>query len=152
MCYVVLLSTTSDADLARHNSEFLRFERELPGCAAVAALRYPNRWYVGSKSGCSCTFRHLHSTELGFGPPVDWYPEEADEIAGTLAFVAVVREIVEAGARVDCVDAWTKEAGTNTAGERLEVDLGEVGDADFRFFEDRHFDFVDTARSEDAGP
>lgn len=143
MCYVVLLSTTSGADLGRYDSELLHFERELPEAQVVAALKYPNRWFVGSKSGCSCTFRHLHATELGFGPPVDWYPEEDDEVAGTLEFVAVVRHLVEAGERVDCIDAWSGEAAADPA--VLEVDLGEVADAEFRFFEDRHFDFTPVA-------
>ena len=142
MCYVVLLSTTSAEDLARLNSDLLRFSRELPDEPATQALAYPQRWYVGSKTGCSCTFRHLHSIELGFGPPVDWYPEEGDEIAATLEFIAVVRALVEAGARVDCVDAWSGEAGTHGFGEPLGVDLSTLADADFRFFEDRCFDFV----------
>ena len=143
MCYAVFLSTTSAEDLARHNSDRLRFSREVPDEAAVGALHYPHQWYVGSKSGCSCTFRHLHSTELGFGPPVDWYPEEGDEIAATLEFIAVVRALAEAGERVDCVDVWSGEAGTHDFGEPLVVDLSTVADADFRFFEDRRFDFVD---------
>jgi hypothetical protein len=142
MCYVIVLSTTSAEDLARHNSDRLRFARELPDEATVEALNYPHRWYVGSKSGCSCTFRHLHSTELGFGSPVDWYPEEGDEITATLEFVAVVRALVEAGERVDCIDAWSGEAGTPEFAERLAVDLATLADSEFRFFEAHHFDFV----------
>lgn len=141
MCYVVFLSTTSEEDLARHNSDLLRFSRELPDEPAATALLHPHRWYVGSKSGCSCTFRHLHSTELGFGPPVDWYPEDEAEIRGTLEFIAVVRALVETGARVDCIDAWSGEAGPAVAEAGVTVDLAQVGDAAFRFFENRRFDF-----------
>ena len=147
MCYVIVLSTTSTGDLARYNSDRLRFSREVPDEAAVEALHYPHQWYVGSKSGCSCTFRHLHSTELGFGPPVDWYPEEGDEIAATLEFIAVVRALVEAGERVDCVDVWSGETGAHDFGETLAVDLSNVADADFRFFEAHHFDFVISQRN-----
>jgi hypothetical protein len=145
MCYVVLLSTTSDADLARHGSDLLCFSRELPDEHAAHALAYPHRWYVGSKSGCSCTFRHLYSTELGFGAPVDWYPEEDDAIAATLEFIAVVRGLVASGAAVDCVDAWSGESNTHGLGEPLAVDLATLADADFRFFEDRRFDFIGPA-------
>lgn len=49
----------------------------------VCLLAFTNRWYVGSTSGCSCTFRHLVSTELGFGETVDWYSEEKAEIEAT---------------------------------------------------------------------
>ena len=147
MCYAVFLSTTSAEDLARHNSDRLIFSREVPDEAAVGALHYPHRWYVGSKSGCSCTFRHLHSTELGFGPPVDWYPEEEDEVTATLEFVAVVRTLVESGERVDCIDAWSGEAGTPGFGEPFAVNLATLSDADFRFFEAHHFDFVLSQRN-----
>jgi hypothetical protein len=141
MCYVVFLSTTSDEDLARHNTGYLRFSKELPDEPAVSALEHPHRWYVGSRSGCSCTFRHLHSTELGFGPPVDWYPEEEDEITATLEFVAVVRGLAEGGAKVDCVDAWSGEAGKAAVEESVTVNVGEIADEAYRFFEDRSFDF-----------
>jgi hypothetical protein len=145
MCYVVVLSTTSDEDLSRHDTALLSFTRELPDESAVALLAYPHRWYVGSKSGCSCTFRHLHDTELGFGPPVDWYPEDADEIAATKEFITVVRRLVQGGAKVDCIDAWSGESGTAGFGEPLTVDLAAVADADFRFFENRQFTFVVSA-------
>ena len=74
MCYSLYLSTSSSEDLAGHNSELLRLAR-LDGTEPEGAdlLRNQERWYVGSKSGCSCTFRHLFSVELGFGEPVDWF-------------------------------------------------------------------------------
>ncbi len=101
MCYIVLLATTSDDDLARHNTTLLHFARDIPttGAAAVeaTALRHPHRWYVGSSAGCSCSFRHLYSVELGFDEPADWYPEEAEDIQATLQFIQVVRALVAEG-------------------------------------------------------
>ena len=55
-----------------------------------AALK---RRHVGSKSGCSCTFRHLYSIELGFGEPVDWYPEEPDAIEATIQLASTIRRL-----------------------------------------------------------
>jgi hypothetical protein len=83
MCYQLVLSTDSPEDLSRHDDDArVTFTRELPGVPEEALLAYPHRWFVGSRHGCSCGFRHLHvsSVELGFGEPVDWYPEELDDV------------------------------------------------------------------------
>ena len=150
MCYVVLLSTTSSVDLGADSSELVKFERELPQGAAIDRLLYPHRWYVGSKSGCSCTFRHLLSTELGFGAPEEWYPEEPDEIAATLELVRVVRRLVEEGERVDCVDAWEHADPSLVSAASRTVDLARISDEEFRFFENHHFVFVG-ARTDENG-
>jgi hypothetical protein len=141
MCYTLLLSTTSIEDLNAQSNEFVRFSRELPSIADVKALEHPNRWYVGSKSGCSCTFRHLYSIELGFGEPVDWYPEESEEIEATLQLIGIIRKLIESGESVDCVDAWEHQNMHPVAKATLEVDLCKVSDQEFRFFENHHFKF-----------
>ena len=107
MCYALVLSTTSDEDLQVHNTDLVRFGLDLPDIPELQNLRYPNCWFIGSRSGCSCTFRHLHSPELGFGEPVDWYPEQADEIEATLQAAKIIRKLVAEGHEVDCIDAWT---------------------------------------------
>lgn len=80
MCYGVYISTDSTQDLTSHNTNLLRFEKvvdpESDPC--ISLLEYASRWYVGSKSGCGCTFRHLTSIALGFSEPVDWYKEEQE--------------------------------------------------------------------------
>ena len=102
-------------------------------------LRNEHHWYVGSRSGCSCTFRHLFSTELGFSEPVDWYEEDESEIAATLSFIKIIRQLVENGQRVDCIDAWN-DAKQDDILERV-VNLKIVNDEQFRFFENHHFVF-----------
>lgn len=59
----------------------------------------------------------------------------------------MVRALVEAGERVDCVDVWSGEAGAHDFCETLAVDLSTVADADFRFFEAHHFGFVISQRN-----
>lgn len=149
MCYIVLLATTSDDDLARHNTTLLHFARDIPttGAAAVeaTALRHPHRWYVGSSAGCSCSFRHLYSVELGFDEPADWYPEEAEDIQATLQFIQVVRALVAEGHAVECIDAWEHDEMLPNVHEELLVPLGSIRDSAFRFFENHHFVFSDTA-------
>jgi hypothetical protein len=144
MCYALLLSTDSPEDLAAHDQELVSFSRELPGLPEESALAYPHRWYVRSRHGCSCGFRHLHtsSVELGFGEPVDWYPEAADDLAATLAFVAVVRALCASGARIDCVDAWGGSEKSAPLAGTVEVDLASVPDRAFRFFEGHRFVFA----------
>jgi hypothetical protein len=121
----------------------VRFERNLPDIADAAKLRYPNRWYVGSKAGCSCGFRHLYSIDMGFGEPVEWYPEDDDDIEATLELIAIIRELVVSGESVDCIDAWEHQNMHPSAEAELEVNLGEVSDRAFRFFENHHFVFKD---------
>jgi hypothetical protein len=85
MCYAVYISTDSTEDLSKRNSELVRFEKVTDPNAdpCTRLLDLPNQWYVGSKTGCSCTFRHLMSVKLGFGEPEDWYPEEQDDVDAT---------------------------------------------------------------------
>ncbi len=144
MCYMTVLSTTSDADLAVGNSETVQFSRELPGVPEETYLRFKNKWYVGSNSGCSCEFRHLlvASVELGFGPPEDWFPEAPSDVEATRHVIRSIRALVETGEQVDCVDAWAhgQESADPLAGD-IEVDLPQVSDEAFRFFESHRFTF-----------
>jgi hypothetical protein len=152
MCYAVFLSTSSLENLAQHNNDLLRFKRETSASAASASLRYAQLWYIGSKSECSCTFRHLHSTELGFGKPVDWYPEDSDEINATRAVVQIIRRLVGQGHHVDCIDAWNEHDHQPPGASEMQVKLDDLDDEDFRFFENYYFDFVATARTNDKTP
>ena len=144
MCYVTLLSTTSANDLAAHNSKLVTYSRALPGVPEEKYLRHANKWYLGSKSGCSCDFRHLYvgSVSLGFGEPEEWYPENPEDIEATRQVISLIRKLVSAGAEVECVDAWAhgQDEAEPLAGDQ-EVNLAEVGDAQFRFFEGHRFAF-----------
>lgn len=142
MCYVLLLSTTANLDLSEHNNDLVRFSRELPDIADTVKLRYPHRWYIGSKSRCSCSFRHLYSIELGFGEPVEWYEEDMDDIRATIQVIGLIRRLVECGEKVDCVDAWDYKETHPSAKAELEVDLDIISDKAFRFFENHHFEFT----------
>jgi hypothetical protein len=144
MCYILLLSTSFDGDLSVHNTNLLRFSREMPAEPGAAHLLYPHRWYVGSSAGCSCTFRHVLEPERGFGPPEEWCPEEPDQIEATAGFYLVVRGLLDEGYAVDCVDAWN---GTAASGIRLRtVTLADAGERGFRFFENHHFVFRNRSR------
>ena len=142
MCYTLLLSTSSSEDLSVQNCDLVRFEKEMPEHAPLDALRYPNIWFVGSRSGCSCSFRHLYSIELGFGEPADWYPEEREDIAATLTFVKIVKSLLSRGEQVDCIDVWRQPEEVRLSS--IEVDFGTIDEAEFRFFENHRFDFTMT--------
>ena len=141
MCYTVIISTSSSEDLTQYNTELVRFSANLSDIPEKGKLRYPHQWYIGSKSGCSCTFRHLHSPELGFSAPVDWYEEVPDEIEATLQVVKVFRRLIEGGHALDCVDTWPQKEGLPADLEELEVDLRAIKDEEFRFIENHHFSF-----------
>ena len=151
MCYMTVLSTTSAADLSVDNNELVQFSKALPGVAEERHLAHEFKWFIGSKSGCSCEFRHLYvsSVELGFGEPEDWFPEEASDIDATRQVLRKIRSLVAEGEQVDCVDAWASDNKVDAplAGE-TEVDLSAVSDAQFRFFEMHRFTFVTHPRGE----
>jgi hypothetical protein len=137
---MILLSTTAKDDLSVHNSELVQFSKDIPSIPERQLLKNPQQWFVMSKEGtCSCSFRHLYSVELGFGEPVEWYPEEPDAIDATSRVIGVIRHLVGSGSRVDCIDAW--EGGSSLPFAELEVDLGRVSDRAFRFYENHHFVF-----------
>jgi hypothetical protein len=144
MCYILFLSTDSTAELSTCNSSLLQFSRELPDQAEVALLEHPQKWFVGSRSGCSCDFRHLtvESVELGFDEPVDWYPEEPEAIEATLAFIKAIRPLVDQGARVDCIDTWNHDDEFANLAGTTRVDLSRVDDRAFRFYENHRFVFI----------
>ncbi len=139
MCYSIYVSTDSNQDLSDGNGELIHFQKEAIAEPFNTLLRHENQWFVGSKSVCSCTFRHLSSTELGFSEPVDWFEEDEDEIEATLLFIKIVRRLIDQGHQVDCIDSWygvTKEDITE-----MKVNLKDLDDEQFRFFENRHFIF-----------
>ncbi len=140
MCYSIYVSTDLDDDMSLNNTELIQFEGVLSENPILSLLEYEHKWYVASKSGCSCTFRHLTSTEMGFDAPVYWYDEGEDAIAATLAFIKIVREVTDRGGNVDCIDVWSG-ADTGDIMEKI-VDLGEIEDEQFRFFENYRFLFV----------
>jgi hypothetical protein len=94
VCYSIFLSTDSSRDHSAENCELLEFKPESIEQPIRSILRHEHRWYVGSISRCSCTFRHLSSTDLGFGEPVDWYPEAEGELAATQSFIKIVRQLL----------------------------------------------------------
>ena len=140
MCYALLLSTTSNEDLSQYNREEIRFNQAVPEQLPVDRLLYPSKWYVGSRTGCSCSFRHLYEPDLGFGIPEDWFPEEESDIQATQIFVRFVRSLLAKGEKVDCIDAW--EGNSEMPFAQLLINLSQIRDEEFRFIENHHFDFA----------
>lgn len=141
MCYVLILSTTSTDDLSRFKADGIHFDRKIPDHLPAGPLLYSNKWYVGSRSGCSCSFRHLYGPEFDFGIPEDWFPEEKSDIEATLEFIRLVRSLIIKGEHVDCIDAWDGQGAVEPVAS-LPVNLSKIRDEEFRFFENHHFDFM----------
>lgn len=150
MCYMIVLSTDSDRDLTLLSSDLAVFSTEMPAAAEAAYLQHAHHWYLGSCEGCSCGFRHLESSavSLGFGPPEDWFPEEADYVRATAEAVAAFRAILADGSSLDCVDAWTSDDPARVPLDgTLEIDLGTLPEASFRFFGSHRFVLSDSTIS-----
>jgi hypothetical protein len=141
MCYMVYVSTDCADDLSRRTSDLVRFEKPSAESRAPCprVLKHEHRWFVGSKSGCSCTFRHLcrDSVELGFGGPQDWFPEDDEAIEATRRLYEVLRELVERGHLVEVFDCWSGDEDTEAV--TLGVSLSQVPADSFRLFEGHLF-------------
>jgi len=140
---MILLSTDSEVDLTKFNSKSVEFDSELPPLVEINELKYKNRWLLGSRDGCSCGFRHLHTSavELGFDVPQDWYEEAPEDIESTLEFAEVVLGLVQTGAKVDCIDVWEHATSESTTEDILPVAISSMPKQNFRFMECRHFVF-----------
>jgi hypothetical protein len=141
MCYLIYISTDSSEDLSQRNSALIRFEKNFGNCApeVLNLLQYEYPCYVASKAGCSCTFRHLSSIELGFAEPVDWYKESSDEIEATRIFYDIASSLILSGKNIDCIEIWTGTRKDQI--QHLKVELSSIRRDEFRFFENHHFVF-----------
>lgn len=139
MCYALYISTDSPEDLSKRNSELVRFDKVTDSNTdpCVRLLDFPNHWYVGSKSGCSCTFRHLISIDLGFSDPVDWYKEEPEELDATRELYFTLADLLSSGHCVDLIDRW--EGAQPEDITFLDVSLDDVANTAFRMFENHKF-------------
>src|SRR5262245_2689910 len=108
MCYALLLSTTSSDDLSQLNTDAVKFNA-IPERLSSNHLLYPHKWYIGSRTGCSCSFRHLYGPEFEFGVPEDWFPEEQSDIEATLQFIRLIRSLITKSEKVDCIDLWESD-------------------------------------------
>ncbi|MFI5387579.1 MAG: hypothetical protein ACHQ50_15835 [Fimbriimonadales bacterium] len=141
MCYSIYISTTTDEDLAALPSTLFRFERdpEAETPAMRDLLAHPHRWFLtGQGGGCSCHFRHvMGESDFGFGPPVDWYPEDEDDVESTHAVYEVFARVVNSGHQVDVVDMWSDMMPQYV--DPMEVSLSQVPAESFRFFDGKRF-------------
>jgi hypothetical protein len=139
MCYSVYISTNSSQDFSIYNSELVYFEKmtDLSNNPCITLLEFSHKWYVGSRTGCSCGFRHLASIEFGFSDPVDWYEEEQDDIEATSELYCVLLKLLSSGYHVDIVDLWqgTQPKDIITS----DVSLDEISATEFRLFENHKF-------------
>lgn len=136
---MVYMSTDCADDLSRLSSDLVRFEKRSAATYSPSprVLKHEHRWFIGSKSGCSCTFRHLchESVELGFGAPEDWFPEEPDEIHATHELYRTLKDLVKHGHQVELLDCWSGDEQKEPV--PLDVSMAQVSPEHFRLFE-RH--------------
>jgi hypothetical protein len=145
MCFSLYISTDSPEDLRSCTTELVRFQKaedyEYKATEFISILQFPNRWFVGSKSGCSCTFRHLHcsAVDLGFGAPEGWYEEGQDNLDATQQLYQVIHNLLRSGFRLDCIDHWAGAEPKDIT--VLPVSLQAVSKEAFRLFENYRFVF-----------
>jgi len=141
MCYSLYISTDSSEDLSIYNTELVRFEKlsDANNSQCTLHLDFPNKWYVGSRDGCSCAFRHLYigSVELGFSEPVDWFEEDLDDIQATQELYVILKNLLTSGYHVDLVDPWYLANPEEII--TFDVCLDEISEKAFRLFENHKF-------------
>ncbi len=143
MCYMLVMSTSSNSDLSIYDNRLISFSKIENDIPEDHILINQYKWFVGSAHGCSCGFRHLYlsSVELGFEEPKDWFPEEKDDISATVTFVRIIKSLISAGNKVDCFDAWDEYQDTSIMASKQIIDILQMKDEKFRFFENHHFIF-----------
>lgn len=145
MCYMIILSTTSEADLTGCG-RFAVFSKEIPDVIEVEFLKYPHKWFLTAPEGtCSCGFRNVERWNvdlLGFGEPEEWSPEDEDDILATYEVVEVITSLLKDGDAVDSVTAWLQdeEMSHELVGD-IEVKLSDVGKERFRFYDGYRFEY-----------
>jgi hypothetical protein len=141
MCYMVYMSTDCADDLRPLTTDLVRFEKPSKETYSRSprVLDHQHNWFVGSKSGCSCTFRHLSkgAEQLGFDEPQDWFPEESDGIDATQQLYDVLKSIVERGFHVSLLDCWSGDEDSEAT--TMEVSLSGIPCKRFRMMEGRLF-------------
>lgn len=144
MCYMLVMSTTSNSDLSINDSSLITFKKIESQIPEDHILKNQYKWFVGSAHGCSCGFRHLYSSsvELGFEEPEDWFPEEKDDIIATCAFIRIIKALVSTGNKVDCFDAWDDNQNTSISAGTISINTSQMKDEKFRFFENHHFIYI----------
>ncbi len=141
MCYQLYLSTSSREDLTKFNSELVRFELpQTPKDERLSILENSQKWFIGSESGCSCTFRHFVARDLGFTESQDWSPEDEDNVRATAELYRVIESLLRAGERVDCLDLWSDAARDDI--KTVAVNLSAVPRKKFLLLENYHFVFT----------
>ena len=121
---MTIVSTTSDLNLTKFNTDDVVFDRAMPGVPEEQLLKYKNKWYLGSSQGCSCGFRHLMTSnfeDLGFAEPEDRFPEDQDDIEATLKVV----NIFKTNAQFDWV-SWSSVQVNYKAGDRVTLKLKPI--------------------------
>jgi len=143
MCYFLYISTNSDQDLAINNNELIKFEKvqDVDEEQPREILSYQNIWYVGSASGCSCSFRHLMTPDLGFSEPVDWYEEDEKDIEATKQLYDILKKELDKGKQVEIVDKWTQVESKDI--KEMRVSLSDVNRNEFRLIENYKFILID---------
>lgn len=146
MCYMTIISTTSERDLKEFNSVGVIFTKDMPGLPEERILKHQNKWFIESIHGCSCGFRHLMSCnfpDLGFSEPEEWFPEEQEDIEATLKLVNAFKQIISDGSKLDCIDAWAgnENIAPNISGQ-VEVNFRQLPDSEFRFIENYQHEFT----------
>jgi hypothetical protein len=141
MCYAVFLSTTSPEFLSKYNFDAVSFVREASAQEMdkpyLAMLNHSFKYFVSTYGGCSCHFRHVEERDELFAPPVDWSPEDPEDVEATGKLYDLLLQIVSSGHRVDLIDVWNDDEVV----EKIEVDLSTVPKEAFRLVNGVHMIF-----------
>lgn len=139
MCYMVYISTESPNDLTAYNSRLVNLSSPVDTTKeerAISVLSFPYLWHVGSRSGCSCGFRHVHP-DLGFSEPEDWLPEEDEDVEATKQVYKIFSDILETGSRLDCLSVWSGAESNDI--ETITISFNDINKNQFRFFTNHLF-------------
>lgn len=147
MCYTLTLSTDSPEDLAKFNDGHLFFEKTNTSHTANP-LRYAHQYEIATmqKGNCSCHLRVFDedlSKEMGFCALQDWLDEKEDaDVLATRRLFEILKSLVNQGYKVDSLMLWNDETPAHI--KNIPVPVNEVEVSHFAFFENTHFEYINT--------
>ena len=145
MCYFTHIALSKMVDPPPH-TELLRVSYVAPtpgpGPQELDRTWFTNQhiYYLGSKSGCSCTFRYWQH-EIGMVPPQDWAHEDPGDPAllATRELFRWLRHLHEDGIDIELVVKWATEPLPRN--EFIAINLDDITEETFLMFDDYKIKF-----------
>ena len=135
MCYELYISANNPLK-EQLKSEYVSFEQinDAQRNNLSSHLKHEFNYYIGSKAGCSCSFRYWEN-DFGFTEPQDWTDEDPDDIKGTIALYKAIINLFPSSTLITIIPTW---CGDDIPSQETElINLDSIAENKFIIFTNR---------------